>query len=286
MAGRHRRRPCGHKPLVVVDVDPVSRVGYRRGENVGWSMKSARGAVLFLTATAAATIATPSHAQRGGEGFLFHVPIVSWSVRGGFDRAFASSDVFSFVTDELTLKRSDFSSATFGSNIAIRVSQTNDIVLDVSWSGVNRRSEMRHWVDQNDLPIEQTTSLRRIPVTVGIRHYLSSRGRSIGRFAWIPAARTTYVGVSAGMMHYRFHQIGDFVDPQSLNVFPDEFTSKAWTKVLSALAGGELALGRAIAVNGELRYTWAKGPLSLDFDRFNRIDLSGLSATMGLAFRL
>jgi len=247
-------------------------------------MTSGRYAALLVAATAVA-VTRPSLAQSAGDGFLFHAPVFTFGLRGGFDRASAGSDVFSFVTTQLTLSRRDFSSATFGTDLAIPVSRSNDIVFDAGLTSVSRRSEFRDWVDQNNLPIEQTTSLRRVPLTLGVRHYLSPRGRSIGRFAWIPAARTTYIGLGAGLMNYRFRQVGDFVDFQTLNILPDEFTSNAWTPVLHALAGAELSLGRFIMVTAEARYTWARGPMSRDYVRFNRIDLSGVSVTTGLSFR-
>ena len=231
-------------------------------------------------------IAPPSYAQRAGDGFLFHVPIGTWGVRGGVNLASANSDVFAFVTDQLTLDRSDFNAPAVGTNIAIRLSGANDIVLDVGYSTVSRGSEFRHWVDQNDQPIEQTTSLRRIPITLGFRHYVTSRGRSVGQFAWIPARRSLYVGLGAGMMEYKFHQVGDFIDFKTLNVFHDEFTSQDWTAVAQANAGLDLALGDFVLLNTEARYSWAKAPMSSDYVGFNRIDLSGVSATAGFSFRL
>jgi hypothetical protein len=248
-------------------------------------MTGRRYAALLLAVTAMGVVARPSHAQRAGDGFMFQTPLFTFGVRGGFDRALASSEVFSFVTKQLTIDRGDFSSATFGTSLALPVSLSNDLVFDVSYASVSRRSEFRDWVDQNDLPIEQTTSLRRVPITLGFRHYLSSRGRSIGRFAWIPAHRTTYIGLGAGLMHYRFHQVGDFVDFQTLNVFPDQFESKAWTPVVHALAGMDLSLGRVVMLSGEARYTYARGPMSRDFVGFNRIDLSGISVTAGFSIR-
>lgn len=246
-------------------------------------MTSGRYAAFLVVATV--VVPRPSLAQSAGDGFLFHSPLFTWGIHGGFDRAIASSDVFSFVTKQLTLSRGDFSSASFGSSLALPVSRSNDLVIDVSYASVSRRSEFRAWIDQNNLPIEQTTSLQRMPITVGFRHYLSARGRSIGRFAWIPAARTTYVGVGAGLMKYRFRQIGDFIDFQTLNVFPDDFVSKAWTPVVHALAGMEVSLGRVVMLTGEARYTWARGPMSRDFVGFNRIDLSGVSVSAGFAIR-
>jgi hypothetical protein len=249
-------------------------------------MTPGRYAALLLAATAVAAVVRPSLAQKAGDGFLFHAPMGSWGLHGGFDHAFAGGDVFSFVTNQLTLSRADFSSATLGGNVALHLSPANDIVFDLTYASVARRSEFRNWVDQNNRPIEQTTSLRRLPITASFRHYLTPRGRAIGRFAWVPAARATYVGVGAGMMWYTFRQVGDFVDFQTLKVFPDAFASSAWTPVLHALAGVDVALGRFLVLTGEGRYTWAKGPMGRDYVGFKRIDLSGLSMTAGFSIRL
>jgi len=241
---------------------------------------------MLLAATAITLIATPSLAQNAGDGFLFHPPPTTWTFRAGIVYPTANSDVFKFVTDQLTLDRTDFSSATFGTSFAIRTSTRNDVVVDVGYSNVKHGSEFRDWVDQNDRPIEQTTTLRRIPITLGLRHYVTSRGRAIGQFAWIPARRALYVAASAGMMHYKFHQAGDFIDFSTLNVFYDEFHSEAWTPVAHAAAGLDLALGNFTKLNTEARYTWARAEMSADFVGFNRIDLSGLSMTAGLTFSL
>lgn len=271
---------------MAVDAGRTLCVGKAEPEKpLGVAMTSRRYAALLLAATALAAITRPSLAQSAGDGFLFHVPGGSWGMYGGFERASASSDVFAFVTKRLTLSRGDFSSAKVGSNLAVRLSPSNDIVFDVNYASVARRSEFRDWVDQNNLPIEQTTSLRRIPITLSVKHYLAPRGRSIGRFAWIPAARATYVGIGAGMMEYRFDQVGDFVDSKTLNVVPDEFESTGWTPVLHALAGVDISLGRYLVLTSEARYTWAKAPMGRDFVGFNRIDLSGISVTAGFSIR-
>lgn len=253
---------------------------------MGVLMTFRRYAASLLTAITIAAVTRPSLAQTAGDGFLFRTPNVTWGFHGGFDRAIAGGDVFGFVTTQLTLRRGDFSSATFGSHVAIRLSPATDIVFDVTAARVTRHSEFHDWVDQDSLPIEQTTSLLRMPITVSVRRYLASRGRTISRFAWIPAARAAYVGVGVGLMRYRFRQVGDFVDFQTLNVFSDAFESTGWTPVLHGFAGVDMALGRHFVLTGEGRYTWAKGPMGRDYVGFRRIDLSGLAVTAGLSLRL
>lgn len=245
-----------------------------------------RLAALLLSGTAITMLAPPSHAQSAGDGFLFKPPTGNWTVRAGFDHASAGSDVYTFATQLFTLDRNDFSSATFGTNFAFRMSPASDIVVDFSYAQSSQGSEYRHWIDNNNQPIQQTTSLRRIPITLGVRHYLTSRGRSIGRFAWIPARRSLYIGVGGGLMEYKFSQKGDFIDFATMGVYFDELTSQGWTPTAHANAGLDIVLGSWTLLNLEARYTWAQAPLSGDFTNYNPIDLSGLALTAGLSLRL
>ena len=66
--------------------------------------------VALVAAALLAGTAVSSSAQSGGEGYMFHSPIVTLTVRGGYARASAGSDVFDDVTSNLTLDRGDFSS--------------------------------------------------------------------------------------------------------------------------------------------------------------------------------
>src|SRR2546423_7796997 len=123
----------------IVDAGPRLCVGGIETQNTpGVVMTSGRYAAVLLAATAIA-VTRPSRAQSAGDGFLFHAPGGSWGVYGGFNRASAGGDVFAFVTKQLTLSRGDFSSATFGSNLAVRLSPSNDIVFDVSVATISRR---------------------------------------------------------------------------------------------------------------------------------------------------
>lgn len=232
-----------------------------------------------------AAIAPPVRAQSGGHGFLFEEPIGTFSLRAGYNRASTGSDLLSFVKNELTLGRQDFDAITGAADLAFRITPRVDVAFGVGYTSTRAGSEFRDWVDQNNQPIEQVTELRRVPITATLRYYLVPRGHRIGQLAWVPNRIATYVGGGGGLMRYDFHQVGDFVDYQTLNVFHDEFRTSGWTRAAHALAGIELALGTRVAVTTEVRYTYAKGRVSGSFEGFDRIDLSGLSVTAGFAVR-
>jgi hypothetical protein len=237
---------------------------------------SAAAALVLTTQTA------PAAAQ---DGFLFDQPMVTVTVRGGFNAARANSDVFDFFTDELTLERGDFSGMTFAGDLGLRLSPYADLVLGISRTSTSQRSEFLDWVDLDNLPIEQTTSLKHVPITATLKVYPLARGRSIGANAWIPARLTPFIGAGGGALRYELTQDGDFVDFETLEIFTDRFSSEGWTETLHVLAGSDYWFTPRLGVSAEGRYTWASAPLERDFRRFDDIDLSGFQATVGLSMR-
>jgi outer membrane protein W len=241
----------------------------------------ARGIAL----TALIAIAVPAFAQESGNGFLFGRPDWSFSVRGGYSHPNAGSDVFSFATSNLTLSRNDFNGLATGADVAYSIRPDLDLSVGLSYAGTSTRSEFRHFEDNNNQPIEQTTNFSRIPVTASLKWYLTPRGRSVGRFAWIPSRYAAFVGAGAGLMWYHFEQTGDFVDYQTLNVFTHDYDSSAWTTTAHVLAGFDYSLSPRWSLTTEGRYSWAKANLSDEFSNFNAIDLSGFTTTVGLYVR-
>ena len=244
------------------------------------SMTSLAVAALF-----AVGVALPAEAQQGN-GYLFHAPNVRFSLRGGYDHANANSDLFDQAVQDLSLNKSDFSSLTAGFEAAFTIGSRVDLSVDVGYSRSKHGSDFRHFIDNNDLPIEQTTTFERVPIMANLRVYLAPTGRSIGQLAWIPNKVVPFVGVGGGTMRYRFNQVGDFVDFQTTNVFPSEFNSEGWTPAMQGMGGVDFTITPMFAIRGEGRYVWAKAPLSRDFSGFNRIDLSGVQGTLGLTLRL
>ena len=232
-----------------------------------------------------ATLPSLATAQSSGDGFLFGKPSVTFAVTAGYAGANAKSDIFAFTSRQLTLNRRDFSGPSVDLDLGVALGGRTDLVFSAGYSGMNRKSEFRDFVDQNNAPIEQATMFQRVPVTVSLRQYLTSRGRSIGNFAWIPAKFVPYMGVGAGAVWYRFNQSGDFVDFTSNDVFSATLSSSGWAPAARAFAGAEYSLNPRLALVAQAKYLWSNGRLASDFSGFNHIDLSGVSSSIGLAAR-
>lgn len=244
--------------------------------------------VLGITTTLAASVVVSASAgaQSAGSGFLFSQPAGSITLSAGYANASASSDLFSFVTNQLTLKKSDFSGPLLGLDVAVRVAPRFDVVFGTSYSGTSTPSHYRQFIDQNNAEIAQTTEFKRVPLMASLRAYLTPQGRSVGRFAWVPSRFAPYVGVGGGAVWYKFRQYGDFVDfSDSNSVFTSDLSSSKWTPAAQGMAGVDFTISPHVALNGEAKYIWAKGSLNQSFSGFDNIDLSGLSATVGLTYR-
>jgi hypothetical protein len=221
----------------------------------------------------------------GGDGYLFSRPRGTATFRFGYAQPFAASDVFSHSSRFLTLGRHSFAGVSYGVDFGFRLDDRTDFQLGLAYATKAAGSEFRDYIDNNDAAIEQSTTFERVPLTLGFKRYLSSPGLQAGQLAWVPSKFTPYITGGGGWVHYAFKQTGDFVDFQSLDVFHASLKSSAWTPMAFGAGGAEYTVRKDASLITELRYDFARGPMSEDFLGFHRIDLSGLSATIGLTFR-
>jgi hypothetical protein len=239
-----------------------------------------------LTATTTLAPSTASAQAASGRGFLFGSPAGSLALRVGYSGANAGSDVFSFVTNELTLKKGDFGSFAMGGDLSFAIHSRFDVMLSVDVDAMEKKSEFREWIDNDGNPIEQSTAFARQSYMVSAKYYLLPQGRSLGRFAWVPARYVPWVSAGAGRILYNFSQNGDFVDFENNNkVFHDAFKSSKWGNSAHLTAGIDWSMTHRFALTSQARYLFGKAELEPDYSGFDPIDLSGLGLTAGLTIR-
>ncbi len=241
---------------------------------------------LLASAALAILAALPAHAQMGsGDGFLFRTPTVRLALAAGYASPRGQSDIFDFLTSELTLDRRDFASAAFSLSAAYRVAPRVEIGLGTTYAGHTADSESRKFTGEDNLPVLQSTTLDRVTIMATARLSLRAPGHAIGRYAWIPSRVVPFIGGGAGPVWYRLRQSGEFVDPETLDIFEDQFESKGWSLGATGFGGADISLSPRFGVTAEGRYLWARGPMNGDFATFNKIDLSGYDASIGLFVR-
>ncbi|MYG80317.1 MAG: hypothetical protein F4187_00425 [Gemmatimonadetes bacterium] len=225
-----------------------------------------------------------------GDGFLLGVPRVTMTFMAGYVQPRAASggdaqSLWDLTREELTVDTRDLGGTSLGGQLGIRVSERFDLTVAFSYNYSETRSEFRDWVDQDELPIEQTTRFVTAPVTVGLKAYLLDRGRSFGRYAFVPRTWNPYLGLAGGLVYYRFQQHGDFVDFETLDIFNDNFLSQARAPTVHFLGGVDVAVNQRLLLVGEGRYALGTAPLDSDFVGFPDLDLAGFQFNLGLSLR-
>ena len=207
--------------------------------------------------------------------FMLGRPRVYVGFDSGFLFANTGSDLYSFITDQLTIDKKAFNTRVLGGRFGVALTPRVELVVGLETGKSETGSEYRDFVDNQLQPITQTTSRQEYSLTGSVRFALLPSGRRISRFAWIPRTVTPYVGAGGGAVKYDFQQYGSFVDFETRRVFNDSFDSKGWAPSAHALAGADVRIYRKLYLTMEGRYTWSKATLDDDFVDFAPLDLAG-----------
>jgi hypothetical protein len=277
--------------------------------SVGKSDRCLRG-LLLRSCTALVLLASPAYA--GGQDqsssqqpgvvvpsspdFLLGRPHASVGIRGNWLMASAGSDIYDFVSEHLTIDKSDFNTASFSADVSIYAIPRLDIVGGFEIAQEDIPSQYRGYSEtvrgsSVTIPIQQTTELKQMHFTGSAKFGLVPRGKQISRLAWIPRTFVPYVGVGAGITRYSFQQSGDFVDFATENpaagtfsIFTDVFESDGWSPSAHVLGGADILIFKRLYFTLEGRYTWVNAELERDFIDFQPIDLGGLRFGAGINF--
>jgi len=220
--------------------------------------------------------------RSGNPGFLLGAPRGYVGVRGNWLFVSAGSDLFDFITTQLTLDKRDFDTRTFGPELGIAITNRLTIVGAFELSRTSNDSEYRDFVDNSLQPINQTTHLTNNDFSAGVKYALVPFGRRVSRFAWVPSTLTPYVGAGGGGVFYRFRQTGDFVDSQDRSVFTSMFQSDGWAPTAYVVGGVDMHIYQRLYLSAQARYVWAKATLGRDFVDFEPMDLGGLRIGFGI----
>jgi opacity protein-like surface antigen len=231
--------------------------------------------------------------------FRFEAPRVSLGLRGGWAFNRAEGEIYDFLTDQLTLEKSDFNAPAGAIDFSLRLTSWMDAVFGVEYTGRETSSEDCCFTDVLGNPIEQDTRLTQVPLTFSLKLYPIGRGRQVGQYAWIRKSVVPYVGGGIGPTWYELKQKGEFVhvtdpdDPgddfcqgEAACIFEDVFTSDDWTFAQHAFLGVDIKITRNLGLILEGRYYWADADVEGDYIGFDPIDLDGARVMIGINWKL
>ncbi len=257
----------------------------RRHLATSWRAATLCSLILLVPAIASATPDDEPSGRTQGPDFRFSSPNSTLGIRGGYAFNRAEGEIFDFLTGDLTLEPSDFDAGIIAFDFGMRLSDQVDLVFGVEYSRKSKISDYRDFVDQDDIPIVQETALTQVPLTLSLKWYLGSRGQRVGQYAWVPNTVVPYIGAGGGFTWYELEQAGEFIDFRDFAIFEDTFNSDGFTAAAHAFAGVDIKLTPSIGLVIDARYHWASADLKDSFVGFAPIDLNGLHATAGVAFK-
>lgn len=226
--------------------------------------------------------------------FQLERPRSSVSIRGQLNRARTEGDLFSFFNNQLTLGQGDYNGPGIVADVSFGLSPRLDVRVGVDFSQSSARSNYRDFTDANGFEIEQRTTLQQVDLTGSVEFALTSRGRQIGQYTWIPSRVVPYIGGGGGFLRYRLQQTGDFVDIIDLSIFTacsgtddwlcdTSIEERGWTPSAHVFAGVDIRLTQNLFVTLEARHVWVYPPeLDGSFSSFEPIDLNGLRIATGI----
>src|SRR5215203_3197312 len=232
-------------------------------------------------------------AQQPSPDFLFGPPRGMIGFRSGWMFASTNSDLFEFVQKQLTVDGGDFNAPAIGVDVEISATPRVSALAGFEFARGSTSSEYRDFVDNNRLPITQTSRLTETNFNAGIKFAVTPRGREISSRAWIPAAVTPYVGAGAGILKYEFLQYGDFIDVDTVNmeIFTDTLRTSGWAPSAHVFGGVDVKVWRRMYLSAEARYLWSNADPSGGSSRgtrpvfnFDSLDLAGLKTTVGVHY--
>jgi len=215
--------------------------------------------------------------------FFFGPPRVWVGIRGSVLIPRASGDLFTFVSDQLTVDRSDLRAGGFGADVGAVLTHTIDVVIGFDMNRNETLSEYRHFIGSNDQPITQRNQFRQSALSTGIRFMPGGRGHRVSNYAFVPRRITPFGGAGMSIAYYSFSQEGQFVDYTDLAIFNDRFTSDGWSVGPYVHGGADIQAWKHLFITFDARYTWMHSALDEDFTGFDGIDLAGFRGGTGIS---
>ena len=196
----------------------------------------------------------------------------AFSTYGGFRVLDVTSELFVANEFDFGITDGDFRTGGYGIAFDFAVLPRVDISIGFDNGKAETYGSYFDLVYEDGGEIEHSARLSMTELSLGVRF------RLIGGSARV----RPYLIAGATGTYYRYHEIGDFVNFDTSNIYYNEVEEKSFLPGFFAGAGADFAVwrlpsGGRIELFGEFRYARAQGEHTEGFERFGdlRLDRSG-----------
>jgi hypothetical protein len=194
----------------------------------------------------------------------------------------ADSNLFRDDSELYTVDKEDWRGFTGGAEFTIEPSDHVEFGLHLDGYSRTVDTNYRNYTRPSGGEILQSLRLTLVPLGATVRLLPSDRYATL----------QPYVGVGPDLVFFKYEEFGDFIDfgSEELDIVADHFRSDGMKPGFHVVGGLRVRIGYDFSIVGEARYQWAKGELGDDFrpqpgQDALRLDMSGLSAVVGLSLR-
>lgn len=182
-----------------------------------------------------------------------------------------------YIRDGERIKKEDWAGGLGGFEYSVQPARNVEIGFHLDGYSRTLDTSYREFDRPGGREIEQTLKLSIVPMGVTLRLVPTSRRAKIA----------PYVAVGADLIYWKYEETGDFIDffDDDFPISSDAFISEGVTGGFHVAAGLRVPLNPDFSIVGEAKYQYAKRTNMGDDFRNNEIDLSGVSATVGIHLR-
>lgn len=183
-----------------------------------------------------------------------------------------NSDLWEINMENLALNKQDMQDIYFEAEYELFFNPILSLTFTAGSYDHEHYSQYTEYEYDDGSPIYQNLALSVTSLELNLKVYPIGHRRVF----------SPYVGGGIGLNSWHYEQWGDFINFDDMTVSEGYADTKAYTVGFNARAGFIVKVRRNIGISFEARYLYLQGQLSSLFEGFEKLDMSGLTYSLGL----
>jgi hypothetical protein len=204
-----------------------------------------------------------------GSGIIFSQSI---NLKIGLFVPRLDSDLWEINLENLAFSKSDMLNAYYAAEYEIPLNRNLTFSLELGSYARTVNSQYKDYTYENGDTIFQDISLRLTPIEANLKVYPLGQQQTVCPF----------IGAGAGVYAWTYQQSGDFINFEDGTISNGFAETRTFSIGFNGRLGLVFRLHPRVALALEGKYQYLKGRLSGYFEDFERLDLGGFTANLGI----